>query len=79
VKVTEWHICDGHAAAQVHQPLRAMDEGGEQVRGDNIDRQDVRAAVDAGVVDHRVGPAELVDLVGHSPCLVQLSQVPDDG
>ena len=56
-----------------------MDEGGEQVRGDDIDRQDLWAAVDAGVVDHRVDPAELVDLVGHSPCLVQVGQVPDDG
>src|SRR4030095_8524435 len=40
-----------HAAAEIHQPPRAMDEGGEQVRGDNIDRQNLWAAVDAGVVN----------------------------
>jgi hypothetical protein len=27
----------------------------------------------------RVDPAELIDLVGHSRCLVQVGQVPDDG
>ena len=37
------------------------------------------AAQDAGVVDHRVDLAELVDLAGHTPCLVQVGQVPDDG
>ena len=56
-----------------------MDERGEQVRGDDVDRKDVRAAVDAGVVDHRVDGAELVDLIGHGPRLVQVGQVADDG
>jgi hypothetical protein len=39
----------------------------------------VPTAVDAGVVDHRVDLAEPVDLVGHSPGLVQVGEVPDDG
>jgi hypothetical protein len=56
-----------------------MDEGGEQVRGDDIDRHDARAAEDARVVDHGVDPAELVHLVGHGPCLVHVGEVPDDG
>ena len=56
-----------------------MDEGGEQVRGDDVDRQDVRAAEDAGIVDHRVDRAQPVDLIGHRPRLVQVGQVPDDG
>ena len=68
-----------HAAAEVYEPVRAIDEGGKQVRSDDVDRHDLPAAVDAGVVDHRVNPAELVDLVGHSPCLVQVGQIPDDG
>ena len=67
-----------HAAAEIHQPLRTIDEGGKQVGGDNVDRHDVRAAVDAGVVDHRVDPTELIDLVGQSPRLVRVCQVPDD-
>src|SRR6185503_15956243 len=62
------------AAAEIDQPLRAVDQGGEQVRGDNIDWQDLSAGVDAGVVNHRVEVAELVDIVGHSPCLVQVGQ-----
>src|SRR5215213_1488839 len=41
-----------------------------------IDRQNLGAAVDAGVVNHRLHPAELIDLVGHGPCLVQVGQVP---
>jgi hypothetical protein len=68
-----------HAAAEIHQPLRAINEGGEQVRGNNIDRQNLRAAVDAGVVDHRVETAQPVDLLGHTSRLVQFGQVPDDG
>ena len=68
-----------HAAAEVYEPVRAVDQGGQQVRSHDVDRHDLRAAIDAGVVDHRVNPAELVDLVGHSPCPVQVGQVPDDG
>ncbi len=68
-----------HAAAEVYEPVRAIDEGGKHVRSDDVDRHDLPAAVDAGVVDHRVNPAELVDLVGQSPCLVQVGQIPDDG
>jgi hypothetical protein len=36
------------------------------------------SAQDAGVVDHGVDPAELVDLIGHRPRLVEVRQVADD-
>jgi hypothetical protein len=64
-----------HAAAEVHQPLGAVDEGREQVRGDDVDGQDRPAGVDAGVVDHGVHPAEPVDLFGDVPGLVEVGQV----
>ena len=35
-------------------------------------------AVDAGVVDDGVHPAELVDLVGHGPGLLEVGEVADD-
>ena len=55
------------------------DEGGEQVRGDDVDRQEVRAAEDARVVDHRVDRPQPVDLIGHCPGLVEVGEVSDDG
>jgi hypothetical protein len=55
-----------------------MNEGGEQIRGDDIDLQNGPSAQDAGVVNHSVDPAELVDLIGHSRRLVQVGQVADD-
>jgi hypothetical protein len=67
------------AAAEVHQPLRTVDEGCEQVRRDDVDRRDARAAQDAGVVDHRVYTAQPVDLIGHRPRLGQVRHVADDG
>jgi hypothetical protein len=68
-----------HAAAEVDQALRAVDERGEQVRGDHVDRQHVRPADDAGVVDHRVHPPEAVHLAGDAACLLDVGQIPDDG
>ena len=35
-------------------------------------------AVDAGVVDDGVHPAELVDLIGHGPGLLEVGEVADD-
>src|SRR5206468_4794490 len=37
------------AAAEVDEALRLVDERGEQVGGDDVDGQDLRAGVDAGV------------------------------
>jgi hypothetical protein len=67
------------AAGEVDQPLGAVDEGGEQVRSDDVDRQDVRAGVDAGVVDYRVHPAQAVHLAGDTARLLEVGEVPDDG
>src|SRR4051794_21196050 len=39
-----------HVTAELHESLRALDEDGEQVGRDDVDRQDVRAPRDAGVV-----------------------------
>ena len=68
-----------HAAAEVDQPPGAVDQRGEQVRSDDVDRQDVPAGVDAGVVDHRVHPAQAVHLAGETARLLEVGQVPDDG
>jgi hypothetical protein len=68
-----------HAAAEVDQALRAVDERGEQVRGDHIDGQDLRSANHAGVVDHRVHPPEAVHLAGDLARLLGVGQVSDDG
>ena len=51
----------------------------DDMRHGAVHRQDVRAAQDAGVVDHHVGPAEPVDPIGHRPGLVCVRQVTDDG
>ena len=67
------------AAAEVDQALRPVDERGEQVRCDDVDGQDLRAGVDAGVVDHRVHRPETVHLVGDAARLIKVGQVPDDG
>jgi hypothetical protein len=45
----------------------------------NIDRQNLQAAVDAGVVDDRIDWAQLIDLFGHSLGLVEVRQIPDNG
>jgi hypothetical protein len=68
-----------HAAAEVDQALRAVDERGEQVRGDHVDGQDVRPGIDAGVVDHRVHLPEALHLAGDVARLLGVGQVPDDG
>jgi hypothetical protein len=52
---------------------------GEQVRGDDVDRQDVPAGGDAGVVDDRVHPPQAVHLAGDTARLPEVGQVPDDG
>jgi hypothetical protein len=68
-----------HAAAEVDQALRAVDERSQQVWGDHVDGQDMRPADDAGVVDHRVHRPDAVHLVGDVACLVEVGQVSDDG
>src|SRR4051794_13507953 len=62
---------------EVDKTLR-LDERGHEVRRDDVDPQDVRAAVDAGVVDHCVRPPQLVDLVGDGPRLLHVAQFADD-
>jgi hypothetical protein len=59
--------------------MRPLDERGEQVRSDDVDRQDVWAGVDAGVVNDRVHPAELVHLNGDVARLLKIGQVPNHG
>src|SRR3954451_2183073 len=68
-----------HVAAEVHEPLRPLDEDGEQVRRNDVDRQDLWAPDDAGVVDDRVERAQPVHLVSDRPRLVQVGQVSGDG
>jgi hypothetical protein len=47
--------------------------------GDDVDRQEVRAAEDARVVDHRADRPQPVDLIGHCPGLVEVGEVSDHG
>ncbi|HEX3715672.1 MAG TPA: hypothetical protein VHV09_22970 [Trebonia sp.] len=78
-----------HAARQVHQPPRALDERREQVGREHVDGQDggvpvfrgdlARLAVaGAGVMDHRVEPAEHVRLAGDRPGLRRAAEVAGD-
>jgi hypothetical protein len=66
VEVVEIRIAASvHARTEVHQPTRRIDESGQQVGGEDVDRKDLRKSVDgldapgfavadAGVVDDRV-------------------------
>jgi hypothetical protein len=66
------------AAAEVDEAFRPVDERREQVGGDDVDRHHLRTAVDAGVVDHRVHPAEAVHFAGNASRLLEVGQVADD-
>src|SRR5204863_4474371 len=67
------------AAAEVDEALRAVDERREQIWGNDVDRQHLRAGVDAGVVDHGVHRAEAVQVTGDCARLVEVGEVADDG
>ena len=67
------------AAAEVDEALRQVDERGEQVGGDDVDRHHLRTAVDARVVDDRIHSAEAVHLAGETARLVEVGDVADDG
>lgn len=79
---------DVHVASQVDQPVRPVDQPGQEVGGEGVDRQHpgmplragvaVAVAVDAGVVDDGIHPAELVDLVGKGPGLLGACEIPDN-
>src|SRR4029079_9958764 len=66
------------AAAEVDQAWRLVDEGGEQVGGDDVDRHDAVSGVDPGVVDHGVHPAQAIDLTGQAAHLFLVCQIPYD-
>ena len=59
--------------------MRSVDERGQQVRRDDVDRHDVRAGVDAGVVDHGIHLAEPVDVARDGARLLDVGEVADDG
>ena len=79
---------DVHVAEQVDHSVRSVDQTGQEVGGEGVDRQHpgmpfwagvaVTVAVDAGVVDDGVHPAELVDLVGEGPGLPGAGEIPDN-
>jgi hypothetical protein len=75
-----------HPRAEEDQPARARDQRGEQVRGQDVDREDVAQAVwggypprlpvaDARVVDDRVERARGPGLPGQLGCLADDGQV----
>ena len=55
-----------------------MHQCGEQVRSDHVDRQDVRAAEDTGVVDDGIHPSELIRLIGDPLRLLHDGQIAND-
>jgi len=77
-----------HAAGEVDEPVRALDQAGQQVRRQGVDRQRPRmplrarmavaVGVHARVVDDRVHPAQLVDLIGEPAGLFSAGEVTDD-
>jgi hypothetical protein len=78
-----------HARAEVDQPGGPLDQAGQQVRGEHVDREDVLQAVigadapglpvtDPGVVNDRVVRAARVGLLGDLPCAGDARQVTDD-
>jgi hypothetical protein len=66
------------AAAEVDEALRTVDERGEQVGSDDVDRQHLRSGVNAGVVDHSVHPAEAVHVAGDMARLLDVGEIADD-
>src|SRR4051812_23498251 len=66
------------ATREVDESLRAVDQRCQQIRRDDVDREDGRARVDAGVVDDGVHAAEVVDLIGDSPRFVLVCEVADN-
>ena len=88
VEVLERGAAGGvHAAAQVDEPARPVDEGGEEVRGEDVDGEDAWMAVDApvrlgvgvdaGVVDDGVERSERVHVGGEASGLVEVGEVTD--
>jgi hypothetical protein len=76
------------SAAEVDQPIWAVDQRGEHVGGEGVHREGLRVAVggrgagrleeDAGVVDDSVHPADLVYLIGECSGLGGAAEVADD-
>src|SRR6185312_17397554 len=77
-----------HAAAEVDQAIRTLDQRREHVRRQRIDRQSFRVTlrrrsttpleIDAGVVDDDVQASDLVDLVSDRSCLDSAAEITDD-
>ncbi|HEY2308968.1 MAG TPA: hypothetical protein VGI05_24085, partial [Streptosporangiaceae bacterium] len=78
-----------HARAKVDQPARPLDQAGQQVRGEHVDREDVLEPVigaeaprltvtDPGIVNDRVERAARVGLLGDLPHARDAGQVADD-
>ena len=77
-----------HTGAEVDEPARSRDQGGQQVRCEDIDGEDMGkpvdgfdasrlAVADAGVMDHGVTPTERVHLLGDLTGALDGGQVPD--
>jgi hypothetical protein len=78
-----------HARAEVDQPARPLDQAGQQVRGEHVDREDMLQTVigadaprlpvtDPGIVNDRVVRATRVSLLGDLPHACDAGQVADD-
>lgn len=66
------------AAAQVDQSARSVQQGREQVRGDDVDRHDRGPAPDPRVVDHGVQGCRIAQFGGDAPHRVTVREITQD-
>src|SRR6516165_8984015 len=77
-----------HAAAEVDQSAGALDQGGQSVWRQGVDRQDscmslgcriaALKAVDTGIVDDGVHAADAIDLICNAPSLDGATEIAND-
>src|ERR1700760_2352640 len=80
--------CVVQSAAEVDEPIRAVDQRREKVGGEGVNRESLRVSFggrsggrleeDAGIVDYSVHPADLVHLTGEFSGLGCAAEVADD-
>ena len=63
------------AATEIDQALGTVEKRSEKVRRHHVDWQNLRAAIDTGVVDDRVHAPEIVHVVGEPARLVRVGKV----
>jgi hypothetical protein len=78
-----------HSRTQIHEPLRLVDQGGQNIRSERVDGEHIRQAVhgrcalpfavaDSRVVNHCIEGAQPVDLAGDLTSRLDARQVAND-